>query len=173
LALRLRPSSIGPPLALLLAACGGTVAAPSGAGAGGSAVARLTAPAGDPCALLTQAQVEAALGETVSAGTASGASAPSCSWQDATGGGVTIALLDPSLVGQIASGEAVNSGVTLTAVSGIGDAAVYTVVSNLTAELAVRQGSRAFELSVGVATFSLAQIEGAEKTLALDALAQR
>ncbi len=55
---------------------------------------------------------------------------------------------------------------------GLGDAAFFTVVGNVTAELAVRKGGRAFDLSVGVAAFSLVQIEAAETTLARAALAR-
>lgn len=162
---------IGIGLAVVVAGCGGGAATPSIAGSSPPAASG-TAP--DACALLTEAEVSAALGETVSAGVLSGINAPSCNWQDANGGGATLDYpTEPSMVGTIAPGEAGNSAITLTPVTGLGDAAAYTADGTIGADLAVRKGRQAFDISVSEQLpYSLAQAEAAEKVLAQAALAR-
>ena len=163
---------VGLALALVSAACGGTAATPPPAGGSSPAEAAASGTTVDACSLLTQAQVSAALGESVSAGVPSGANAPSCTWQDANGGGATLDYpTSPDQVGQIAAGESGNSAIVLVPVSGLGDAAYYTTNGTIQADLAVRKGGQAFDISVSeVPPFTQAQAEAAEKALAQDVL---
>lgn len=117
------------------------------------------------CALVTQAEVSEAVGSTVGAGVPSGVNAPSCTWQDSTGAGATIAASDPGSVGQIPFGLQSIPGAHVTAVSGVGDAAFFAAgATGTTAELDIRKGGRAITITVGSTdpNFSQAQQEAAE-----------
>ena len=119
------------------------------------------------CTLLTQAEVSAAVGAAVNAGVYEGPGAPNCTWTAASGAAATLNYPeDPGQVGQIPAGAQHMSGVSLVKVDGLGDAADYTVVGTISAELDVRKGSQAFQMDIGNDKASQAQIEAGEKTLA-------
>ncbi len=91
--------------------------------------------------------------------------APSCTWQDSSGAGATIAATDPGSVGQIPFGLQNITGAHVTAVSAVGDAAFFAAGgTGATAELDIRKGGRAITITVGSAdpNFTQAQQEAAE-----------
>ena len=123
--------------------------------------------AAELCALVSQEQVSAAVGNAVGAGVPSGVNAPSCSWQDGTGTGAsaTIAAGDPGAVGQIPYGLQNMPSPHVTAVNGVGDAAYFaSAASGTTAELDIRKGARAITITVGSVDpdYTQAQQEAAE-----------
>ncbi len=164
--------------ALLLAGCGasGTPVGDSSTPAGGASAA--TPPAASQqagsgftaaglCALVSQAQVSAAVGNAVGAGVPSGVNAPSCTWQDSTGtgAGATIAASGPETVGQIPYGLQNMPSPHVTAVNGVGDAAFFaSAATGATAELDIRKGGRAITITVGSIdpNYTQAQQEAAE-----------
>ncbi|HYM66656.1 MAG TPA: hypothetical protein VEW68_05145, partial [Patescibacteria group bacterium] len=98
----------------------------------------------------------------------SGVNAPSCTWQDSSGGGATIAATDPGSVGQIPYGMQNIPGPHVTAVSGIGDAAFFASgATGTTAELDIKKGGRAITITVSSAdpNFTQAQQEAAEQAI--------
>jgi hypothetical protein len=134
-----------------------------------SAVTAFGEPA--PCSLVTQAQVSGVLGVSVGAGQAIGTKG--CSWTS-TGqtkerkvATATVALASE----QEFAGAKIPRGknVTNTAVSGVGDDAVYTIVGKL-ASLSVKKGNVAFV--VRIYGFPLDQIEAKEKAFALAVLSK-
>ncbi len=133
----------------------------------GSSTAGKTSTVHNACTLLTQAEVSAAVGVPVNGGVYEGPNAPNCTW---TGGGGEAATLnypeDPAQVGQIPPGAQGLSNVSLVKVSGLGDAAYYLVVGNISAALDVRKGNQAFQVGIGSDKSSQAQIEAGEKALA-------
>ena len=144
---------------LLVAACSPSGSTPASQQAGNGFAAA------DLCALVTQAQVSAAVGGSVGAGVPSGVNAPSCTWQDSTGAGATIAATGPGSVGQIPYGLQNISGAHVTAVNGLGDAAFFAAgATGPTAELDIRKGGRAITITVGSNDpgFTQAQQEAAE-----------
>jgi hypothetical protein len=152
---------------LLVAACGSSTASPTtpAGAANGSGFS-----AADLCALVTQAEVSAAVGNAVAAGVPSGVNAPSCSWQDTTGAGasVTIAATSPDLVGQLPYGLQNMPNPHVTAVSGVGDAAFFaSAATGATAEFDMRKGGRAITITVGSTdpNYTQAQQEGAEQAV--------
>ena len=130
------------------------------------------APSSDPCSLLTPAQISAVLGLNVAAGKPLGTK--SCDWT-APGQpiGVNAKKVTVTLLGEQGFAHAkmpVNfKGITKTSVSGFGDDAVYGTAAGLGA-LSVKKGNSAFV--VHVYGFPLDQIEGKEKTLALEILSK-
>ena len=134
---------------LAVAACGSPSATPT---AEPSAAAALGFTADELCALVTQADVGAAVGTSVGAGVPSGVNAPSCAWQnDASTAGATIAATDPGSVGQIPFGLQGIQGAHVTAVPGVGDAAFFAAGgSGATSELDIRKGGRAITITVGI-----------------------
>ncbi len=79
----------------------------------------------------------------------------------------------PSAVGQIAPGEQGNSSLKLVPVSDVGDAASYAEAGTIGAALDFAKRSNGLDVSVGMGPpATLAQIEPAEKALALEALAR-
>jgi hypothetical protein len=118
------------------------------------------APAADPCALLTPAQVGAALGATVGAGNRI---APTlCTW-GAPPKRVTLTLHQPREFE--AFKMPVGNGVTKIPVGGVGDEAV-SGTSKFATTLSVRKGTVVFVVTVG--GFPEEQTKAMEKTLALD-----
>jgi hypothetical protein len=105
------------------------------------------------CALVTQADMSAAVGTSVGAGVPDGVNAPSCTWQSSDSKvGATIAAADPSSVGQIPFGLQGISGAHVTAVSNVGDAAFFASgASNVgpDAELDIKKGGRAITITEG------------------------
>jgi hypothetical protein len=117
------------------------------------------------CALVTQADVSAAIGSPVGPGVPSGVNAPSCGWQDSKADGATIAATDPASVGQVPYALQNMPGPHVTAVSGVGDAAFFASgATGATAELDVRKGGRAITITVGSVdpSYTQAQQEAAE-----------
>ena len=110
--------------------------------------------AGEACALITQAQVSAALEVPVDAGTPIGRPS-TCQW---TGKGRFATLTITQPLGGKSAVERFNAGKTSTLpgivaepVSGVGDEAYYVYFSNTTRAglgLVVKKGSSAFEIRV-------------------------
>jgi hypothetical protein len=126
---------------------------------------------GDPCSLLTQAQVSAALGVSVSAGKPAGSKI--CRWA-APGGrpGVSPALvltIHDAKEFEFAKAPAKNSSLVKTPAPGIGDEAVLNTVGTVTAVLFVKKGDTYFELHVY--GFPIDQTKTLETTLAKEAVA--
>jgi hypothetical protein len=130
------------------------------------------APANDACALLTAAQVGAALGAPVEAGKPI---LPTdhkvCTWAGGKAGYVTLMLQTaqqfdrarqqaPSLAG----------AVTVTSVAGLGDGAMFVGMGD-NVGLVVKKGAAAFKVAVYQHT-ALDKKQAAEKTLAAQALAR-
>jgi|GEM_PF-3852336 len=138
------------PLVLVaVAACGSPTATPAGAT---SAPNGLGYTADQLCALVTVADIGAAVGTTVGAGVPSGVNAPSCTWQSSDSKvGVTIAASGASDVGQIPFGLQGISGAHVTAVPNLGDAAFFAAGgSGPTSELDIRKGNFAITITVGI-----------------------
>jgi hypothetical protein len=160
---------------VLVAGCSSTASgtptpATSSAGPGSPVTGTL-----DPCALLTQAEVAAATGESVGAG-ASQNDGQQCMWEYAdpsdqfSGLDASFALnADPE-----AWREAQQGGPLIQAASGIGDEAYYIEAGNVVI-LDFRKGSQLFEVGMNVAgslkdKLPAAAQQGVEKQMALDAL---
>jgi hypothetical protein len=103
------------------------------------------------CALVTPAEVSAALGTPVGAGVPSGVNAPSCGWASADSRmGATIAATEPTSVGQIPFGLQGVAGAHATAVSNVGDAAFFASgATGPDAELDIAKGQRAITITTG------------------------
>ena len=121
-------------------------------GAAAWAPAGNATPPGDACALLTAAQVGAALGAPVAAGTyVTPTFKKTCTWQSTTEGGgyVTLTLQD---AGNFQSGKqlpamAANAKMFVTSISGVGDDAYYLAVGDQVG-LIVKKGNIAFKVAV-------------------------
>jgi predicted small secreted protein len=136
--------------ALLVAACevsrspgGDTSPAPSAA-------------LGDPCAMLTMAQVGSAINFTVNTQTVADAGR-SCSWTFADPNNMVafntarLTLID--LATFSAMRAATDSGTTITPVASLGDAA-FSLVSGQGTSLNVEKGSRAFTVAVSGSAYT-------------------
>jgi hypothetical protein len=124
--------------------------------------------ADDLCALVTQADVSAAVGSPVGPGVPSGVNAPSCTWQASDASGATIAATDTGSVGQIPYGLQSVPGAHVTAVTGLGDKAFFAAgATGTTAELDIAKGSRAITITVGLAdpNSTQTQQEAAEQAI--------
>jgi hypothetical protein len=157
-------------LALLVAACTSSSPSPSPSASQRSGSGFTAA---DLCALVTQSQVSAAVGNAVAAGVPSGVNAPSCTWQDITdpGASATIAASAPDAVGQIPYALQNMPSPHVTPVSGVGDAAFFAAGTGTTAELDIRKGGRAITITVGSTdpNYTQAQQEAAELAIATSA----
>jgi hypothetical protein len=126
------------------------------------------APPGDACSLLTAAQVSAALGFTVSAGTyVAPTFKRTCSWNATTDGGGIVTLNLQGLE-QYESGKKLASlgkSVSATPISGVGDEAYYFGSDKLVG-LIVKKGNAAFKITV-YAHIPVEKQQAAEKDLAL------
>jgi hypothetical protein len=125
------------------------------------------ATADDACALLTAAQVGAALGAAVGQGTyVTPTFHKTCTWT-ATGGGGTVTLYLQSLAGYEGGKKLASLGTSATAtpVGGIGDEAYYFNTNKLTS-LAVKKGSVALKIAV-YARIPVDKQQVVEKELAL------
>jgi hypothetical protein len=119
----------------------------------------------DACSLLTQAEVNAALGVTAVPPKSPG---KICRWSESGGQ----AGRRPSVVVTIQDAQAFNfakapstsANVVKTPVSGVGDDAVFNTVGNVTATLTVKKSETYFE--VHVYGFPMDQTKTIEKTLA-------
>jgi hypothetical protein len=123
----------------------------------------------DPCTLLTQAQVSAVLGVTVSPGQP--ISTTGCEWSpqqpSSFNARVTVSLWDAQA---FAGMKTPLPGVTKTPVSGVGDEAVYATIAGLTT-LSVKKGKVAFVVRIYGVPGQAKQM-AMEKSLALDILAK-
>lgn len=134
------------------------------------------APPTDACALLTQAQVSAALGVSVGAGQrVMPNTATICGWQVPGESSMSRKRVVASIYTQLGSRTPVDrfntaktpiKGITKTPVSGVGDDAIYATTPGLGTGLIFRKGASAFD--VRVYGFPPEQIKEKEKTLALD-----
>jgi hypothetical protein len=126
----------------------------------------------DPCSLLTQAQVSAALGASVEPGHTL---APTiCEWKPTGSANSKTVKLDVTILTPRAfemTKTLVGGGITKTPVSGVGDEAVSGTTPKLATVLTVKKGD--FVFSVHVFPFADGdEIKAKEKTLALQILAK-
>jgi hypothetical protein len=128
------------------------------------------APADDACSLLTQAQVSAALGASVGAGSyVSPTFKKTCTWT-VTGGAGYVTLMLEGLDAYKAGKVALTKTIVVTLVSGIGDDAYYLAVGK-NVGLIVKKGNVAFKVAVyGGAPID--KKEAMEKTLASQAVSK-
>jgi hypothetical protein len=111
-----------------------------------------------PCALLTQAQVNAALGVTAGPGQGS---AKLCRWGEPGAAGARKAVV-------VTLQDAQAFAFAKAPSSGIGDDAVYVTITGVTSTLTVKKGDVYFEVHVyGLAD---AETKAVEKTIALDVI---
>jgi hypothetical protein len=181
-----RVLTVAATLSLVLMACGSVATSPAG-GPGGGGAGSSTGPtpptggggsgaSGDPCALLTQAEVSAALGVAVGPGTAAQGETHGCDWQYPPSGGpqehANLVIDVGTPFAGLCNGP--SGAVTIIPVSGVGDGACFTQVVGLGGwNLNFEKGSEAYSVSVGLAAgASDAAIQAADKTLALDAVAK-
>lgn len=123
------------------------------------------------CALVTSADVGAALGVSVGTGVGSGVNAPACVWQGDGGAGATIAATDPNSVGQVPFGLQGLDNHRATPVSGLGDAAYFAAAGDFPdAELDIKKGGKAITITAGVGGFTQAQQEAAEQAIGVAAV---
>ena len=150
-------------LPVALAACSASSAPTQSLAATPAAGVGFTAD--DLCALVSQADMGAALGTAVNAGVPSGVNAPSCTWENsASTAGATIAATSPASVGQIPFGLQGIQGAHVTAVPNLGDAAFFAAgASGPNSELDISKGGRAITITVGISgVFDQAQQQAAE-----------
>lgn len=122
---------------------------------------------GEPCSLLTQQQVSAAVGMSVAGGSA--ISSIACDWEGPAGSKVRVTIaLWPATAW--ASMKAPLPNTTKTSLSGLGDDAFYAVAGSFTS-LSVEKGDTAFILRVYGIHGAQKQL-AIEKSLALNVLAQ-
>jgi hypothetical protein len=123
----------------------------------------------DACSLITTDEAAAALGEPVDPGTVPEPGVHSCLFSGHPTVGFDLNAVEIS----ITSGSDFNpsqesiSGLTITPVSGIGDAAYYVSMGAGYQVLNVQKGQTTFSASVLKAGASDSQLQSAEKTLAL------
>jgi hypothetical protein len=131
------------------------------------------APAGDACALLTPAQVGAALGAPVGAGSyITPTSKRTCTWNSTTsdGGYVTLMLQDVGgFEGGKQLGQTASKDLSVTTIRGVGDDAYYLALGGQVG-LIVKKGNVAFKVAV-YAHVSIESKEAKEQTLAQQVVA--
>ena len=141
----------------------------------GAAIAQSAsaAPPDDACSLLTPAQVSAALGAPVGAGTyVTPTFKKTCTWIATTSGDGTVTLNLQS-IDQYQGGRKLASygtSVSATSISGVGDDAYYFGSDKLVA-LVVKKGNAAFKVAV-YAHVPVEKQRAVEKTLALQVVLQ-
>ena len=122
------------------------------------------APPDDACLLLTQAQVSAALGASVGAGSyVTPTFKKTCTWTVA-GGAEYVTLMLEGLDAYQAGKVALTKTIVVTSVSGIGDDAYYLAVGK-NVGLIVKKGNVAFKVAV-YGHSPLEKKQAMEKTLA-------
>jgi hypothetical protein len=154
---------------------GATQAAATEAGATQPATAATdTAAAGAPktldaCSLITTDEAAAALGEPVDPGTVPEPGASSCLFSGHPAQGISIDGVEISItgVGGFDPNKKSIPGLTITPVSGVGDAAYYVSIGAGYQVLNVKKGQTTFTVSVLKASTSDSQLQSAENTLAL------
>ena len=140
------------------------------------------APPNDACSLLTPAQVSAALGISVPAGThlnpvdtKNSVDTKTCGWPAWPKSAVppikraTLTILGPNEFVSMKM-PVPAKGVVKTPVKGVGDDAVYITTGGTLTALTVKKGKVAFEVRVYGSTIE--QVKAAEKTLAEDIVAK-
>lgn len=130
------------------------------------------APVDDACAILTTAQVSAAIGVAAGDGTyVIPTFKKTCTWTVAnSAGGIRFVTLNLQGVDQFAGGKGGMNAAYLTPVGGIGDDAYYLGAGS-TEGLFVKKGQRAFKLAV-YTTLPLEKKRAMEKELAQQVLAK-
>jgi Protein of unknown function (DUF3558) len=185
-------------VAIILAGCSGSATPPAGGGGGATpapsstsaasaaAVGSLSpsaaassaagAPVSDPCSLLTQAEVSAALGVSVGPGGPAQGETHGCSWQTPSGAPSANIVIDVGTPFSHLCGAPSNpaAGITVVQISGVGDGACYITMAGLSAgtNLTFEKGGQAYAVSVSLPSGTDATVEAANKTLALDAVAK-
>ena len=128
----------------------------------------------DPCALLTEAQVGAALGAQVTV-VKSGSDAKHCHWEQGKRGATVVdahLMVEAAKSYDAAKGTMGMSGkVTRVPVSGLGDDAYY-LVGRRDAPLFAKKGNAAIRVAVDGKGWSMDEIKSKEKALALALLAK-
>jgi hypothetical protein len=123
---------------------------------------------GDACALLTSAQIGAALGVPVAAGAyVTPTFKKTCTWNATTaaGGYVTLMLQDVGgFEGGKKLGQMASTNISITSISGVGDDAYYLAVGDQVG-LIVKKGNSAFKVAV-YAHMPIESKQAKEKTLA-------
>ncbi len=131
------------------------------------------APVADACALLTSAQVGAALGVPVGVGShVAPTFKKTCTWNATTadGGFVTLMLQDAGgFEGGKQLGQMGAKSVSLTSISGVGDDAYYLAVGEQVG-LVVKKGNAVFKVAV-YARIPIKDKEAKERSLAQQVLA--
>ena len=139
-----------------------------------AAPAASAAPAGDACALLTPAEVGAALGVAVGAGShVTPTFKRTCTWNATASGGGTVTLMLQDVGGFDGGKRLARMGgknTSLTPVSGVGDDAYYLAIGSLVG-IMVKKGNVAFKIAV-YSRLPLDSLEAKEKALAQKAAAR-
>jgi hypothetical protein len=130
-----------------------------------------SAPPDDACSLLTPAQVSAAVGVPVGAGTyVMPTFRKTCTWSATTNGGGTITLNLQSLDQFQSEKKSASYGQPVSAADGIGDEAYYSGTANLVS-LIVKKGNVAFKVAV-YAHMPIEKRQAAERSLALQVISR-
>ena len=142
-----------------------------------SAPSASAAPPDDACSVLTQAQVSAALGVSVGAGShVTPTFLKTCTWAPAGGpaqGVKYVTLMLQSADGYDTAKKVMDQtkGMTVASVSGIGDDAYYLSLSNILS-LIVKKGNVAFKFTIYGGDFPVEKKKAMEKTLVLQVLSK-
>jgi hypothetical protein len=152
------------------ASVGGTSAGSGGSGSGGGPTLS------DPCSLLTQAEVSAALGKPVGPGTPENG-AKSCAWDYTSSSGSIEAQASIDIEGEsfdklcgVPSNAAL--GITMTQLIGVGDKACIAELAGSLPVLTFEKGGHVLSTSVGLGNVPPATAEAAAKALAIAAAAR-
>jgi hypothetical protein len=123
----------------------------------------------DACKLITTDEAAAALGEPVDPGAVPEAGSSSCLFSGHPATGISIDGVEISITGLGGFDPNKKSipGLTITPISGVGDAAYYVSIGAGHQVLNVKKGQTTFTVSVLKASGSDSQLQTAEKTLAL------
>jgi hypothetical protein len=133
--------------------------------------AATAAPTGDACSLLTPAQVGAALGVSVGAGSyVTPTFKKTCTWNATTSGGGYVTLMLQTVAG-FEGGKQLGqtASISLTSISSVGDDAYYLAVGDQVG-LIVKKGNAAFKVAV-YAHIPVESKKATEKTLAQQVVA--
>jgi hypothetical protein len=132
----------------------------------------------DPCSLLTQAEVSAALGVSVGAGD-SASDSHAFDWTYTPPNGL-VPTAQASIVIDFGTpfsslcGAPSNAalGITIVQVGGVGDGACYDEIQGLGTTMIFEKGGQAFSVSASLGAAPNTTVEADEKTLSLDAVAR-
>ena len=123
----------------------------------------------DACSLITTDEAAAALGEPVDPGAPPEPGSSSCLFSGHPAQGITIDAVQIAITsgGDFDPNKKSIPGLTITPVSGIGDAAYYVSLGAGYQVLTVKKGQTTFTVSVLKAKAADSQLQAAEKTLAM------